>query len=373
MQYLILLFAFAISEPVQPKTETAPPPPPPKVKQTPDGPEFPSDAPESYFIDVIKTLREPPSRGGDPEAGIAKFGLKRSDLMSVIDEFLKRFPKSSFREDAILAKLATLAQYARIHPEFAHELLKYQEDLAKENPSQRIREESDFYALQAFVLAARAENMPEDRRLQGAVERYEAFLSDYPKSEHRPVMWASLIRNLLAMKKLDRASAELQKLSKEFPDNAATKRAAGEVYQAQSLGREFAFVYETSGGKSLDTRAHLGKVVIIHFWASWNEDSVKDLPKLIKLREEFKDADLQLFGINVDSNSNAMKAATDKHPLTWPQFTDNQGLDNEALIGTGVTKLPTYLLIDRKGVLRSVDPGDKLADMVKELVSESPK
>jgi hypothetical protein len=77
------------------------------------------------------------------------------------------------------------------------------------------------------VLGARQEGMPEQRRLAGTVERYAAFLEDHPASPRVPVVRASLIRNLIALKRVDEARAEFEKLKRDHPDDQAPPRPRG--------------------------------------------------------------------------------------------------------------------------------------------------
>ncbi len=57
--------------------------------------------------------------------------------------------------------------------------------------------------------------------------------------------------------------------------------------------------------------------------------------------------------------------------MPWPQYIDAKGFENDLLVETGVVNIPTYFVVDRKGTLRAVNPGDKLGDLVKELLAEA--
>lgn len=58
------------------------------------------------------------------------------------------------------------------------------------------------------------------------------------------------------------------------------------------------------------------------------------------------------------------------YEMPWPQHFDRKGFENDMLVATGVVKTPTYFVVDRKGVLRSIDPGDGMRDLVKKLLAE---
>ena len=94
------------------------------------------------------------------------------------------------------------------------------------------------------------------------------------------------------------------------------------------------------------------------------------LPELIALHKEFADRGLQLIGINVDKSRIRIDSALKDHELSWPQYFDQKGLENDILVGSGVVTIPTYFVVDRRGILRSIDPGENLRDLVGKLLTE---
>jgi thiol-disulfide isomerase/thioredoxin len=196
------------------------------------------------------------------------------------------------------------------------------------------------------------------------MERYHAFIEDYPTSPHAPVVWASLIRDLIALNKIDVAQSELDNLKRAHPGHQATKRATGEVYRATAVGTPFGLMYKTPTGETVRSMDYVGKVLVGHFWASWSRRSLDELPQVTKLYEDYKDRGLQLIGINVDKSRRRIEETLKKFPMPWPQYFDGKGLENDILIGTGVINVPTYFVVDRDGILRGIDPGDKLTSLV---------
>ncbi|MGB2984786.1 MAG: hypothetical protein WBE26_02795, partial [Phycisphaerae bacterium] len=195
------------------------------VGQTTDQPNSPKDVSEASLVENIKRLSKPELVGlSDAQPLPLQLAVKQQTL-AYIDALLERYPKTSFREEALVIKLRTLADLARVHPAHLQQLLSLTDEIARGGAKDRLASENAFYAIQAFVLGARHEGMPERRRLIGTRERYEAFLEDYPKSEHIPVIRASLIRNLIALNKIDLARAEFDKLKRDHPDHKATRRA----------------------------------------------------------------------------------------------------------------------------------------------------
>ncbi|MEK6675904.1 MAG: redoxin domain-containing protein [Planctomycetota bacterium] len=328
----------------------------------------PADATEDTLIKKIRELDSLRRRASGPQVLLAK-SFKSAEVLEWTDALLQRFPETSFLDEALMAKLAALGDLARTQPNYLAELHKLNDTIGGSNPSPRLAAENAFYAIQAFVLGARAESMPEGQRHKGTLERYEAFLADYPNSEHRPIVWASLIRTALALNQVDRAKSELIALQTQFPNHSATKRAKGEVHRVTGIGQPFQLTYQMQNGQVIRAGDFLGQVLVIHFWATWSPRSMDELPRLIKIREENKDRGLALIGVNVDKNRKQIDAAFAKHRMDWPQYIDEKGLENDILIGAGVIEIPTYLVVDRAGILRAVDPGEHLETLVRELLA----
>ncbi len=292
------------------------------------------------------------------------------EAITHVDALLARFANSPFTEKVTTTKLKALAELARSDRARLDQLLELTAKIDRGNPSPRLASENAFYAIQGFVLGARLEKMPPPRRMEGTVERYEAFLTDHPTSARVPVIRASLIRNLIALDQVDRARRELAVLERDHPGRRATKRATGELYRVDAIGKPFAFDYTTNDGKTIKAQDHLGKVLVVHFWATWSQASRNGLLRLIELHRKHKGRGLQLVGVNLDKSREQIGKALDTFNMSWPQYFDEKGLDNDAFVSMGVRSLPVYFVADRRGILRSITSGDNLPELIENLLAE---
>lgn len=335
---------------------------------------IPDDASEAYLIDRIRRYSE--ATPEDLELGqdqrLLLQTVAEQQILEHVDALVARYPDSSFKEEAQIIKLNSLANLARLHSGYLQLLISFTEEIARDKPKGRLASENAFAAIRAFVMAARYEEMPEERLRLGTLERYEAFIEDYPKSERIPAIRASLIRTLIVQDRLDRARAEFAILERDYPDHRATRRARGELNRATAVGKPFAFAHATPDGTMIRTEDYLGKVVLVHFWAAWSEPAIATLPAMIELNNRYAERGLQLIGVNVDADRRSMEEVLDKHPMPWPLYFDEKGFENEAFIQMGVRKLPAFFVIDHKGILRSIDPGASLEELVRKLLDELP-
>lgn len=346
------------------RAQAQPTSPPPAPTTAPD------DATEETLIKRIRRMAALTDGRPATAREVTLRIVARQELLALLDALAARFPGSAFEGQALVIRLGTLAALSRTDPTYLGLLLSETTRIAASDPNESLAAESDFYAIQGFVLAARREGMPAERRVLGTIERYEAFLTDHPKSDHKPVIRASLVRGLLSKKLIDRAAAQVALLRREFPDHKATHRAAGQLFLATAVGKPFAFTHTTSDGQTIRTADRLGKVLIVHFWAASEKRSTAALSELVSLYQAFHDKGLELIGVNVDPDRSWMAKAMSEHEMPWPQYFDEKGVENDVLVATGVVDIPTYFVVDREGILRAIPPANRLHGLVEQLLAD---
>jgi len=117
-----------------------------------------------------------------------------------------------------------------------------------------------------------------------------------------------------------------------------------------------------------------GKVRVVDFWATWCDPCVEQLPLLDRLQREHGPRGLAVFGVAVDEEREAVQAFLARIPVSFPVIFDPAGETSAQRLG--ITRLPTTVVLDRKGVVREVHmgygagDGAKLEAEVLELLSE---
>lgn len=102
-------------------------------------------------------------------------------------------------------------------------------------------------------------------------------------------------------------------------------------------------------GARLDAK-YDGKVVIVHFWATWAEASRATLPKLEVLYAKYKHRGVEIVALSVDDDRDSIDelvASTGVHfPVVWDARKDvvRQWL---------VKGVPASFVVDRRGVVRA--------------------
>ncbi len=112
-------------------------------------------------------------------------------------------------------------------------------------------------------------------------------------------------------------------------------------------------------GKTYQLSDYKGKKpVLISFWAVWCPPCQRELPELQKLWTK-AGKDVQFLGINVDGEGN-VPANVKSNRLTFPIMIDKADVSRNY----GIRYLPTVVLIDKKGIVRSINVGGLPEEMM---------
>jgi peroxiredoxin len=93
-----------------------------------------------------------------------------------------------------------------------------------------------------------------------------------------------------------------------------------------------------------------GKVVMVHFWATWCPPCVEELPLLAKLYPEIAGKDFEMLAVSVDEGgANAVTSFMRKNNLEVPVLLDP---DRSVASSYGTYRFPETYIIDRHGVVQ---------------------
>jgi thiol-disulfide isomerase/thioredoxin len=111
-----------------------------------------------------------------------------------------------------------------------------------------------------------------------------------------------------------------------------------------------AFEIEAIDGTVWNNERMRGRVVLLDFWASWCAPCIEALPELRMLAAERSGRPFLLLSFSADSNPEELARVIEAEGLTWPQIRDEDG---STIVGRfGVRLYPTYLVVDREGIVR---------------------
>jgi thiol-disulfide isomerase/thioredoxin len=149
----------------------------------------------------------------------------------------------------------------------------------------------------------------------------------------------------------------------------------GQRKMREAVGKPIELAGTQTDGTPFSTKNWKGKVILVDFWATWCQPCLAELPRVKKTYLEQHAKGLEILGVSCDSDVEELKGFLTKNKdMPWPQLFDakeNPKLQwNPIAKEWGINGIPTMFLIDKKGVLRSVEARKDFEEEIPKLLAE---
>lgn len=145
------------------------------------------------------------------------------------------------------------------------------------------------------------------------------------------------------------------------------------VRRLEMLGNKLELDAKTIDGQAIKTDDFAGKFVIVDFFATWCKPCVAELPQLEKYYGKYHDHGLEVVTISIDADRGTLDSFLETHQLPWPViYDDAQTLEDKLQMKYGVLSLPTVLLLNKEGVVVSLEARGPELDRLMERIFEAP-
>ena len=129
------------------------------------------------------------------------------------------------------------------------------------------------------------------------------------------------------------------------------------------------FHTEDFKGNPISLSQFEGKIVVMHFWATWNDHCLEKLPEIKELYRKFKGPDVQFIGISRDDNIDDLKGVVLQKNIEWPQIFEGMRYKGMMSKLYDVRNIPMTFVVDKRGKVQYVGSSkDKITQIVTTLI-----
>jgi thiol-disulfide isomerase/thioredoxin len=141
-------------------------------------------------------------------------------------------------------------------------------------------------------------------------------------------------------------------------------------YQSQfAVGRavpEITLPNPSGGVTSLSSLK--GKIVLIDFWASWCRPCRMENPNVVRLYNQYKNENFEIFSVSLDREKGAWLQAIEQDNMDWVHVSDLMFWQSPVVKLYNISGIPHTLLIDEEGrIIGKNLRGAQLANKLKEI------
>jgi thiol-disulfide isomerase/thioredoxin len=228
----------------------------------------------------------------------------------------------------------------------------------------------------AQKLVAYWENPKDEAGQKKVLGEVQKLAKANPKSD-------ALGQTLMKMANMGAASKGVAEQAEDIVINDLTGEFAKQVAEQikgtrkmrDAVGKPVELAGTQVDGKPFTTKDWKGKVIFVDFWATWCGPCLAELPRVKKTYMEYHPKGLEILGVSCDRDIDELKAFLDKNKdMPWPQLYDakeNPKLQWSPLAKEwGINGIPTMFLIDKKGILRSVEARKDFEEQIPKLLAE---
>src|SRR5439155_25585064 len=140
-------------------------------------------------------------------------------------------------------------------------------------------------------------------------------------------------------------------LAKNHAEHPLAKKAAGALKRLGLDGKPFELTATRLGvNGEFDIRSMAGKVVVVYYWGSWNQQCAADFFKLKMLVNTYGSKGLEVVCVNLDNDAAAAMAFLQRTQTPGTHLHKQPGgLESPLAVNYGVMVLPHLFLVGRDG------------------------
>ena len=199
------------------------------------------------------------------------------------------------------------------------------------------------------ALLTQMSGKPTDKKLKEAEDELRQSLT---LNVDQPLTHYDLGIVLIKQERDSEGVAELNTFVGSPGADSKTVTDARRVIANPIRGREpFApdFSFFTNDNRTISNASLRGRVVLLDFWATWCPPCRESLPIVRGIDKKYAGKQFQVVSVSGDDDEDVWRTFTTAQNMTWSQYID---LSNEVEDSFKVDSIPTFVVLDKDGVIR---------------------
>lgn len=182
------------------------------------------------------------------------------------------------------------------------------------------------------------------------LEDLSSFIQDYPEAPDTAEAMLQLGMENENDGDSEKALALYSQIVTKFPESSSAVKAKGASVRLQAEGKplEFAALVLGQEGKQVNLASLKGRVIILHFWASWMGDASREMDALKAVAAKYTN-EVLLLGVNLDDSADTAKQFVEANHMNWYQMREDGGMESRPANALGIFNVPTIFVIGADG------------------------
>jgi thiol-disulfide isomerase/thioredoxin len=339
-------------------------------------------------VDEFYRNRRPPFYPGPDanEADIRKFSeamellnrdvLKQlTPVLDAAEEYYNKYPKGFYAKEnfELLIMLMVRAGYLggrmRAEDEIVYNKMCSDKNLTPEQAGRLLS--VNLVSLQGLMGRWGDKEKLDKKAIEALIDKMEAQINEFGQ---RFKFDGNMIIGLLTFSEeikdlFSQRSKKILELGQKYANEDGKKRLDGIIRSNNILGTKPQIKFKAVDGNEVDLSKMKGKVVLIDFWATWCGPCMMELPNVLDAYKKYHDKGFEIIGISFDEDIESLKKVIKERGVSWPQYFDGKGWDNDWGVHFGIRAIPTMWLVDKDGKIVDTEPrGAELGSKVAKLL-----
>jgi hypothetical protein len=323
------------------------------------------------LLEELGKLDAAPPHSSDipgPNPAIVRYNLQRADLLRKILAKVKADERDQWLRQLADCYSAAAQSSPEDDKSAYQKLVELEQQVGKDQSGGLTAAYVTFREMQADYAVKLAKG-PEIAKVQEQwLGRLAKFVQDYPNGEDTPDALLQLGMVSEFMNKEIEAKNWYQQLVKNFSEKKPlADKAQGAIKRLELEGKVLELTGSTPAGSHFDISSLRGKVVVVYYWASWNQQSIGDFARLREMLRTYGPRGLELVCVNFDNSP--PEAGSPLAGAPGLQVFQPGGLEGPLATQYGIMVLPNLFLTGKDGrvVSRTVQIST-LEDEIKKLI-----